>query len=284
MATRGKKARRTMKFLAFTLCLVSSAAEVQLLSAKDAKVAMGHHHLYVSDVEASKRFWALLGAEPVAFPNREVMKLPDLVIFFTPEKPTGGTKGTTVNHFGVQMPDVASVVEKLRSAGIPIVTREEVEGAKEDVHYLDTQDTYIAFAMAPDGTKVELFQNEKLGRSMANHHIHFAAPDVAAMKSWYVDMLGAEPGQRGGMEAAQLPGVNLTFSPAASSVVGTKGRALDHIGFEVENLKAFCEELEKKGVKFDRPYTERPELGVALAFFTDPWGTYIELTEGLDKL
>ena len=25
-------------------------------------------------------------------------------------------------------------------------------------------------------------------------------------------------------------------------------------------------------------------LGIALAFLTDPWGTYIELTEGLDKL
>jgi catechol 2,3-dioxygenase-like lactoylglutathione lyase family enzyme len=273
-----------MKHLALVLCFLSTAAEAQLVSAKNAPVAMGHHHLFVSDVEASKRFWALLGAEPVAFPNREVMKLPDLVIFFTPEKPTGGTKGTTVNHFGVQMPDVASVVEKLRAAGVPIVTREEVEGATEDVHYIEPQDTYIAFAMAPDGTKVELFQNRNLDRSIANHHIHFAAEDVHAMKAWYVDMLGAEPGQRGGMEAAQLPGVNLTFSPAAAGVTGTKGRSLDHIGFEVENLKALCEKLEKKGVKFDRPYTERPEIGVALAFFTDPWGTYIELTEGLDKL
>jgi len=24
-------------------------------------------------------------------------------------------------------------------------------------------------------------------------------------------------------------------------------------------------------------------LGLAIAFFTDPWGTYIELTEGLDE-
>jgi catechol 2,3-dioxygenase-like lactoylglutathione lyase family enzyme len=273
-----------MKHAALFLFLLSGAADAQLLSARNAPVAMGHHHLFVSDVEASKRFWALLGAEPVPFPGREVMKLPDLVIFFTPEKPAGGTKGTTVNHFGVQMPDVASVVAKLRAAGVPIVTREEVPGAMEDVHYLDTQDTHIAFAMAPDGTKVELFENKKLERSIANHHIHFAAPDVAAMKAWYVEMLGAEPGQRGGMEAAQLPGVNLTFSPAGGSVAGTRGRSLDHIGFEVENLKALCEKLEKKGVTFDRPYTERPEIGVALAFFTDPWGTYIELTEGLDKL
>ncbi len=32
------------------------------------------------------------------------------------------------------------------------------------------------------------------------------------------------------------------------------------------------------------PCQKIPELGVAVAFFTDPWGTYIELTEGLDEL
>ncbi|HXV59411.1 MAG TPA: VOC family protein, partial [Vicinamibacteria bacterium] len=90
-----------MKLVALVLCFVSTAVEAQLLSAKGSAVAMGHHHLYVSDVAASKHFWTLLGAEPVAFPNREVMKLPDLVIFFTPEKPAGGTTGTTVNHIGV---------------------------------------------------------------------------------------------------------------------------------------------------------------------------------------
>jgi catechol 2,3-dioxygenase-like lactoylglutathione lyase family enzyme len=57
---------------------------------------------------------------------------------------------------------------------------------------------------------------------------------------------------------------------------------LDHIGFEVDNLEAFCAELEAKGVKFDRPYTEIPALGLGIAFFTDPWGVYVELTEGLD--
>ena len=34
---------------------------------------------------------------------------------------------------------------------------------------------------------------------------------------------------------------------------------------------------------FDRPYQEIEALGLAIAFFTDPWGTYIELTEGLDE-
>jgi hypothetical protein len=31
----------------------------------------------------------------------------------------------------------------------------------------------------------------------------------------------------------------------------------------------------------DRGYTQVPALGIAVAFLTDPWGTYVELTEGL---
>jgi catechol 2,3-dioxygenase-like lactoylglutathione lyase family enzyme len=55
---------------------------------------------------------------------------------------------------------------------------------------------------------------------------------------------------------------------------------LDHIGFEVINLKAFCGKLEANGVKLDAPYRTHAD-GVATAWLTDPWGTSIELTEGL---
>jgi predicted enzyme related to lactoylglutathione lyase len=59
---------------------------------------------------------------------------------------------------------------------------------------------------------------------------------------------------------------------------------LDHIGFEITNLEAFCKKAEASGVKLDLPFTKRPELGISMAYITDPWGTYIELTEGLNKL
>jgi hypothetical protein len=46
----------------------------------------------------------------------------------------------------------------------------------------------------------------------------------------------------------------------------------------------FCQKLEANGIKLDRPVTELPKLGLTVAFLTDPWGTKIELTEGLAKL
>ena len=50
----------------------------------------------------------------------------------------------------------------------------------------------------------------------------------------------------------------------------------------MDNLEEFCRQLEAKGVTFDRPYGRVDSLNIAIAFFTDPFGTYIELTEGLD--
>jgi extradiol dioxygenase family protein len=82
---------------------------------------------------------------------------------------------------------------------------------------------------------------------------------------------------------ADISTMNLTFSSFKEDTprAATKGRAIDHVGFEVKDLEAFCKQLEASGVKFDVPYRKIPRLGIAIAFLTDPTGGYIELTEGL---
>jgi predicted enzyme related to lactoylglutathione lyase len=104
------------------------------------------------------------------------------------------------------------------------------------------------------------------------------------MQAWYAKTFGATllPANPGSAFVSdQLPGVTLNFSPSPTPTVGTTGRAIDHIGFEIKNLEAFTKKLEAQGIKLDRPYTKVPELGIAIAFIKDPWGTNIELTEGL---
>ena len=61
----------------------------------------------------------------------------------------------------------------------------------------------------------------------------------------------------------------------------TKGRSLDHIGYDVKNLDEFAKRVESLGIKFDAPPRQIPNSQVKIAFLTDPWGTYIEVTEGL---
>ncbi len=265
----------------------ASTASAQLTAAKDGPIVYGHHHLNVTSIDEHKKFWAdTLGGTPIKMGNAEIVKFPNVLVFLRQQAPTGGTKGTTVNHVGFWVPNVRATVDKVKAAGYPIVTRAELpatQEVKDDLAYIADQKTSIAFVMGPDNVKVELVENKAQTISIALHHIHFATDQVDAMKAWYVKTFNAKPGMRGSFQAADLPGVNLTYSPSPDPVVGTRGRTLDHIGFEVKNLEAFCESLEAQGVKLDRPYTKVAALNIAVAFFTDPFGTYIELTEGLDK-
>ena len=272
-----------------TLFLATGAtvASAQLTAASDGPVVYGHHHFNVTDVAEHKRFWAdTLGGTPTPLGQGEMFKFPNVLVAVTERAPEGGTKGSTVNHVGFWVPSVRSALAKVRAAGYPIVTREELPASLDvvdDMAHIADQDTYIAYVMGPDEVKVELVENRSQSAPIALHHIHFDANDVDAMKAWYVETFGAVPGMRGSFQAADLPGVNLTYSPNAAPLAGTQGRSLDHIGFEVDNLEAFCKKLEAQGITFDRPYQEIEAIGLAIAFLTDPWGTYIELTEGLDQ-
>jgi hypothetical protein len=85
--------------------------------------------------------------------------------------------------------------------------------------------------------------------------------------------------------SARLPGVQLNFSPSPTPLAATAGRAVDHIGFEVKGLEAFLKKLEEQGIKPSVTLRQVPALNnLWIAFVVDPWGTNIELTEGLDRL
>ncbi len=83
---------------------------------------------------------------------------------------------------------------------------------------------------------------------------------------------------RGRHQAADIPGANLTFTKSDTPTVPTRGRVLDHLGFDVKDLEAFAKKLQEAGVKLDRQVERRPD-GSAIAFTRDEWGTSIELNE-----
>ena len=116
------------------------------------------------------------------------------------------------------------------------------------------------------------------------HHVHFFGEQQPEMQAWYAKTFGAAAQPANPNQAfvtAQLPGVTLSFSRSPTPTVATQGRALDHIGFEVENLEAFTKKLEADGIPLTVSYRTVPALNIAIAFIKDPWGTNIELTEGL---
>jgi catechol-2,3-dioxygenase len=268
-------------------------ASAQLLAAKDGPIVYGHHHLNVTSIEEHRKFWVdgLGGvATKIGANNVEIIKFPNALIFMRVQKPTGGTKGSTVDHIGFSVSNLRAVVDRIKAGGFRMVTKAEAPPnitVKDDIGVVEGGPVSgIAYAMGPDDVKVEMVEMKAQAAPIISHHVHFAGMQKE-MQAWYKQTFGASEVASANPAAfisAGLPGLIMNFSPAQTAVVGTQGRALDHIGFEVKNLEAFTKKLESQGITLTSPYRQVPALGIAIAFITDPWGTYIELTEGLDKV
>src|SRR5262245_15031853 len=282
---------RVLVVLAVLVLAPASGARAQLLAAKDGPIVYGHHHLVVTSVADQKKFWVdTLGGVPVSIANREIVKFPNALVFLNAGMPTGGSRGSTVNHIGFSVPNLRQTVDKLKAGGYKMVTAAEAPATvkvQDDIGLTSGGDVSgIAYVLGPDDIKVELVEIKKQTMPIVSHHVHFFSQKPEEVQAWYVKIFGSKPraAATNGIIGSDLPGIGLSVSNSPTPVVGTRGRVIDHIGFEVKNLEAFVKNLEAQGIKLDRPYTPVPALGISIAFITDPWGTYIELTEGLDKI
>jgi catechol 2,3-dioxygenase-like lactoylglutathione lyase family enzyme len=278
--------RVTLAIVAFVLLSLPSSSSAQLLAAKDGPIVYGHHHLFVSNADAHKKFWVdtLGGTFLTLSSGVQAVRFPNVFLLFRPQAPSGGTKGTTVNHIGFSVPDVRKVLAAVRANGYRVVTREEAiapQSITDDVA-VTSGGSSVVFVLGPDEVKVELVEVRSQTMPIALHHVHFFVPQNTEMQAWYARVFGATP-RAGGAQfvSATLPGVTLNFSPSAEPVAGTTGRAIDHIGFEVRNLEAFTKKLEADGIPLKVSYRQVPKTDMFIAFITDPWGTQIELSEGL---
>lgn len=270
----------------------ASTASAQLLAAKDGPIVYGHHHLNVTNLDEAKKFWvdAIGGVLIKVGPeNREIIKFPNALMLLRAQKPTAGSKGSTVDHIGFSVKNLRQVVDRIKAGGFRMITSAEAPPnvkVQDDIGIVEGGPVSgIAYAMAPDETKVELVEMKAQAAPIASHHLHFFGMNKE-MQAWYMQTFGAKEQASANPAAfvsATLPGLIMNFTPAAA-VVPTEGRVIDHIGFEVKNLEAFTKQLEAKGIKLALSYRQVPALGIAIAFVVDPWGTRIELTEGLDKV
>lgn len=241
----------------------------QTMAPNAAGVAMGHLHIITSDSSAQKKLWVdVLGGKPVTIGRLEFAMFPGVLVGFRQGESSGGTEGSIVDHLGFLVRDLAA-------------TKAELAVSAKILRELP--DTHQFFAGFPGGVVVEFTEDTSLAVPIKHHHIHFATPDVAEMRSWYVNLFGAIPGTRGKFKAADLPGVNLSWKSVEKASLPTKGRSLDHIGFEVKGINDLFAKAQAAGAKVDLAPTEMPESGVIAAIFIDPWGTRVELTQPLRK-
>jgi catechol 2,3-dioxygenase-like lactoylglutathione lyase family enzyme len=274
--------------IAFPLLTAPAAAE---LTNTAAPVIVGHYHLNVTSVADHKRFWVdTLGGKAIKIGSVDAVEFPDVYLLLHEAEPTGPTRGTTFDHIGFAVPDVPAMTTKVVANGYGLtVGREPAPGETASP---PTAGNYgrFSYLVGPDGVKVELVTNMAADAPpIVHHHVHFVNRQFVEMQQWYMKAFNAtlRDGQTDFFIGADLPGVGYMLNFFSwlpnESLVGTAGRAVDHVGFEVRDLRAFCAELERKGLKLATPYRRDEALGVATATIVDPWGTVLELTEGLRK-
>ena len=265
------------------LFLIALPMMAQLPAPNKAGVAAGHDVLRTKDVEAANKFWQAIGGQPVQFAGRlNLIKFPGVLILEigggqgqakgappAPAVDLAGSEGSSLDFIGFSVKDLKGSLAKWADAGI-----KPVPGGSSKQVYL----------MTPDKIKVRVTEDKSMATPIAADTIKMVVPNVKEAQAWYAKYMGAEMVKRGGETVANIPGSSILFEQAKGPLAITKGRAFDRIGLEVVGLEAFAKKLEDAGIKFDSPYRKNDAMQAAFAVFQDPYGTLIELSEGLSAV
>ena len=269
---------------ASTLLFLVLPLAAQLPAPNKAGVSAGHDVLRAKDVAEANHFWQSLGGQPAQFAGRlNLIKFPGVLILEIgngggqgkaapnpappPPAELAGSEGSSLDFIGFSVKNLKSSLEMWAQAGIKPLPG----GSATQV-----------FLMSPDKIKVRITEEKSLPTPIAADTIKMMVPNVAEAQAWYAKNMGAEMIKRGNEMVAHIPGSDILFEQAKGPVAPTKGRAFDRIGLEVTNLETFAKKLEDAGVKFDNPYRGKAKgMDAGFAVFQDPFGTLIELSEGL---
>ena len=255
-------------FLLIGFLISAEPVRAQLPAPNAAGVSAGHIHLTVRDPAAHKKIWVdLFGAQVVNSGSLELLKLPGIFLILSQGEPAEGSIGSTLDHSAFRVRDLAATSAKLKAAGIPLTRDDSLE----------------IVADFPDKVKIEFYPAPTLAVPIEHFHVHFYTVDVDGLRAWYAKHFSAARPTATNPNAMGVPGMSFSFRRTDAAQAATKGRSLDHIGFEVKDLEAFCKKLAADGVTFETPFRDVPAIGLKIAFLIDPAGTRIELTEGLAR-
>jgi len=207
-----------------------------------------------------------------AFPG---IKFPGVILLFAQTGggarggaviPREGSVGSAVESLGFRVKDLRDTLVRLdaigtRPVGSPTATS--------------------ATVMSPEKVRVELVQDAGLATAVASNDVLIKTPNAAASAAWYEKWFGAKVTKENGITVAQIPVWNLRFSETKETVAGMRGRALDHIGFDVPSVNDYMKKLGDGGVSTTPFNLGR---GAPIGFVADPWGVSIELNEGVRNM
>jgi catechol 2,3-dioxygenase-like lactoylglutathione lyase family enzyme len=262
------KTRMVLAIL-FASALPAGIASAQPAPFNEAGVTMGHWHLISKDVEANKKLFQAMGGKLFMPGGNPLIMFPGLYINLNlgTEKGEGATPGSVVNHVGFIVDDVQKRVAEWKAAGVAVLPGGN--GRKDQ-----------AYVVTPDGVRMEILEDKMQSVPIRNEHVHLSLTEAEIPKAqaWYAKTFGGKAGTRNNAPVVDIPGVQIRFAKADAKQAVTRGRILDHIGFDVKDHPAFVKKIEAEGIKLDQPVATSA-AGNTITYITDPWGTRIELVQ-----
>ena len=262
--------------LLFVSTLSAGTAAAQPAPVNQAGVTMGHWHIASKDVEANKKLFLAMGGKLYMPGGQPLIMFPGLYIslILGTEKGEGGTVGSVVNHVGFIVDNVQQRVAQWKAAGVTVLPGGALPtgGNRLDQAYVET----------PDGVRMEILEDKTQTVPIRNEHIHLVLPaaEIPKAQAWYAKTFGGQTATRNNAPVVNLPGVQIRFNAADTKQAPTRGRVLDHFGFDVNDHAAFVKRLEAEGIKLDQP-VGKGSTGNTITYITDPWGTRIEIVQRL---
>ncbi|OFW52188.1 MAG: hypothetical protein A3G77_08235 [Acidobacteria bacterium RIFCSPLOWO2_12_FULL_68_19] len=253
----------------FVWVLAAGAAAAQPAPFNDIGVTMGHWHIASKDVDANKKLFLAMGGKLFMPGGNPLIMFPGLYINLNlgTEKGDGGTEGSVVNHVGFIVDNVQERVAQWKAAGVTVLPGNN--------NRLDQ-----AYVVTPDGVRMEILEDKAQSMPIRHEHVHLFLPDadISRAQAWYAKTFGGKTGTRNGAPVVDVPGVQVRFGRADSRQAVTRGRVLDHIGFDVKDHAAFVKKIQAEAITLDEPVRKSP-TGSTITYITDPWGTRIEIVE-----
>ena len=232
---------------------------------------MGHVHIVLADIAAARHaFLTLGGAYARNLGSFEIIPFPGAYILLTNKESFGGSTDSVVSSVSFHVRSLRTIASACHAAGLKIG-----RSASQSQCWINM----------PGDVLVELCELPNLTSPIQFYAINFSSDARDAMAAWYGRFLGGDlTSGTEGIVTVNIPGVELRLVEKDSAGLPTKGRSLDHIGFDVDDLGRVYDECSASGIGFESPPRVAPNGITRVAFCNDPWGTRIELTEKISAL
>ena len=232
-------------------------------------VTFGHWHIASKDVEANKKLFLAMGGKLYMPGGNPLIMFPGTYINLTlgTEKGEGGSQGSVVNHVGFSVDNVQKRVAEWKAKGVTVIPG---NNGRLDQAYVET----------PDGMRMEILEDKTQTTPIRSEQVHLFVleSEVPKVQAWYAKTFGGKATNRNGAPVVDIPGIQIRINKVDAKQAATRGRVLDHIGFDVKDHAAFVKKITAEGIKLDQEVRANPG-GNTITYITDPWGTRIEIIQ-----